>query len=496
MARSVQSEREFKLAVDRDLELPDLATLDGLSAERLETRTVTAGYWDTADLRLLGWGCTLRHRDDQGWCAKLAAESGGGMLERTEVVVGGGDEPPPEIIGLLAGYLRGAELRPVARLVTERCVFGLTDERGERLGVLTDDAVRASGAHVTEPFFRELEVEIEGSGTPATVEPLVAALRDAGADDGDPQPKLVRALGAESVPAPELTVPPTAGRPTGREIIHAALASSTIHLLTHLPIAWLGFDPEGVHQVRVAMRRLRADLGTFGVLIDRTVADGLSTELAWLGRVFGEVRDADVMSERLAALGAEHDEIGAAGLAILMDVLEDHRQQKRGEARDAVTSDRAFALLDRLVEVAQDPPTAPQADDSADEVFEAAVRRRLRQIRKAIGRIDRESPDRDLHDLRKRAKKLRYAAEAAEPALGRPARRLAKAAARIQSRLGDLNDAVVGTALLAALAAREPRVAFTAGQLSGLLIAQGQQVRDEWQGDAKRLKRRAKEWSG
>lgn len=496
MGTDVQREREFKLIVTPDAVLPDLDGISGLRVQKIESRDLVATYWDTPQLSLARWGSTLRHRNDQGWCAKLDTGSAGAALAREEVVIAGADDvPPDEIAGVLRAFIRGRELQPIAELGASRDVFRITDAAGAPIGIITDDLVDATGVAVAMPQFREIEIELADEVDESVVEPLLAQLAEAGADGSDPRPKLLRALGLPSQPVAEVVIPTVSEYPTAREVIHAAIASSVARLIRHLPIAWLGEDPEGVHQARVAMRRLRSDLRTFGVLIDRRLASDLRSELSWLGSVLGAVRDADVLMINVATIGASSDDIDAESFAALEDELERHLGQCSNAMREAIMSERAGSLLDALVAASANPHTAPQADDPAQELMTASVRRRWLRMRRAGRGLSDTSADSDLHALRIQAKRVRYAAEAVEPAIGGNAARLAKAAAKVQSSLGELNDAVVATELLGRIAGSGGPAAFAAGQVSGLMIARGQEDRGRWERRWKKLdRRRNTEW--
>jgi CHAD domain-containing protein len=137
----------------------------------------------------------------------------------------------------------------------------------------------------------------------------------------------------------------------------------------------------------------------------------------------------------------------------------------------ALDSTRCGELHDRLLDAVADPRTAPQADDPAEENIPALMGRPWRKLKQAVDQCGPEPSDADFHAIRIKAKRCRYAAEAVEPVLGKPARRMAKAMRRLQDALGDLNDATVIRGHLATTVARHGEVGFVAGELSGLLIA-------------------------
>ena len=114
-------------------------------------------------------------------------------------------------------------------------------------------------------------------------------------------------------------------------------------------------DPEGVHQARVATRRLRSDLHTFAPLLDPVWVDGLRTELQWLGTLLGRVRDADVFRDQLEQRGTRLSEPDRDGVAALAARLDAARASDQRALLDAMTSPRYLELLDRLVDAAAEP---------------------------------------------------------------------------------------------------------------------------------------------
>ena len=220
----------------------------------------------------------------------------------------------------------------------------------------------------------------------------------------------------------------------------------------------------------MATRRLRSDLRSFRDVVDPEWSAALSDELKWIGGLLGAVRDTDVLLERLEGrleqLSApEHD----AGKQLLAG-LRDHREQARDELLDAMRADRYLELLDRLVDATRSVPA--DQDDWIDETeLTDIVRKPWRKLRADADAITADSPDEALHAVRIRAKRCRYAAEAVAQAEGKPARRFARAIARVQEVLGEHQDAVVAEQWLRAHAqgaGSSVERAFVAGELASL----------------------------
>ena len=146
-----------------------------------------------------------------------------------------------------------------------------------------------------------------------------------------------------------------------------------------------------------------------------------------------------------------------------------------------MASKKYAVLLDDLVAAAAAPALLPGADGPAAEIMPPLVARPWRRLRKEVRKAGDDPPDEQLHQIRIRAKRARYAAEAVEPVFGKPAEDFADAVADIQSVLGDHQDAVVGEAWLreAAEGARRD-VALVAGELIAAERASAAETRDQW----------------
>ena len=418
----------MKLAPDEGFVLPELG------GEPLPTRRFTSTYHDTPDLVLARHGVTLRHRVEAGtgvWQLKLPRGSARIELEQP----GPPARPPLELASLLVGFLRGRELGPVARLRTRR--------ESVRTGgaEIVDDSVSVlAGAKVIHRF-RELEVELVG-GDEKTLRRLEKELRRAGASSAELRPKVFRALELEAPTAPPAL---PADAPPSRVLGHA-LSEQARRILSHDPGTRLGSDPEDLHQMRVATRRLRAFLKVGEPLLEPSWSRPLREELAWLGRVLGPARDLDVLVEHfiaeLEALAAD----GGSAQGVL-PALEAERASARGAVVEALSSDRYLALLDRLEHV--DSPELSGHETPLAELWQRAWKR----ARKALSRLDGSSSDGTIHRARIRLKRSRYAAELADGELGKRGTRFGVAAAKLQDVLGVHQDAAVAEERLRVFAA-------------------------------------------
>ena len=253
---------------------------------------------------------------------------------------------------------------------------------------------------------------------------------------------------------------------TTREMLAGIIASSVLRLIEQVPLLPHGIDSEAVHQARVATRRLRSDLRTFRPLFEVAWAEDLRVELSWLADALGEVRDADVLFDRVIAELADIDG-PPTGRRVVLHELTSRREGARARMLAALAQARFPALLAALARAAIDPGLSGAADEPANEALPRFAARPWKKLHAAVGRLGDNPSDDDLHAVRIAAKRARYAAEAVEPVVGAPARRYASAVAELQGALGDYHDTVVAREWLDAVAPRLRRGgAFYAGALA------------------------------
>jgi CHAD domain-containing protein len=467
--------------------------------QELPPLDLRATYYDTPDLRLARSGITLRHRtgerDDAPWTLKLPegrAKSAPDSTSRDELEFAGpASVIPDEAEHLVAAFVRSGALTPVARLRTRRRRWSLRDRDGAEIAELVDDRVSVLQRGRVVERFRELEIEGRGLDR-AGLERIASALAEGGAAASPQVPKLVRALGPRATAPPEVAAPGAISvSDPAAAAVRAAIARSVERIVSNDPRTRLG-EVEPLHQMRVGARRLRSDLRTFGPLVEREWANGLREELRWLGGVLGEVRDLDVLLQRLHG---EARDLGGS-LEPLFEVLEGRRARSRAALRTALDSARYLELLDRLVEAAGNPALKPAAGRPAKEALPPLARRSWKRLRKEARKLGPGSADEDFHRARVLAKRARYAAEAIAPALGakrgRAADRFAGRAADIQDVLGELQDsAVAGNTVLGVARERPGDGAFNlaAGRLVERELQRGKLARERFPSAWRRLSR-------
>ena len=245
-------------------------------------------------------------------------------------------------------------------------------------------------------------------------------------------------------------------------------------------------DDDGVHDMRVACRRLRSILAAFRPVLDRARTDPLRDQLRWLGAQLSGPRDSEVALAHLRRLvDTQPPDLVLGPVAARLQQLQVAGSAAgRQDAHRALDDDRYRQLLDDLAALLADPPVTALADAPAAEVLTAAIRRSDDRLRSAVDRARRTGSENDLHEVRKSAKGLRYTAEVAVAVLGERAQALVDSTTLAQRLLGDRQDTVVTRALcrhlgLVAFAAGEN--AWSYGRLHALEEAAGQRAEaDFW----------------
>ncbi|MEU9789251.1 CYTH and CHAD domain-containing protein [Streptomyces sparsogenes] len=478
MADTVR-EVERKYEVPDGGRLPDLTGAAGV-AEVVDqgTATLDATYYDTADQRLAAHGVTLRRRTgggDAGWHLKLPA----GPDARDEIRAPLSDTLPAELAALVRSRVRDAELVPLVRLLSERDVRHLVDADGALLAELSADRVTARRLTPGpgEPVrWTEAEVELAPGGDPALLDALEPHLTRGGVRRAAAASKLARALTETADPAgAEERAGAGERAKTGATAGAAAEGTAGATVLDYVRAqiaAVVALDPavrldapDAVHRMRVATRRLRSAFRSFRKVLDRAATDPLADELKWLAGELGIDRDREVLTARLEERLRElPDELRAGPVAARLGAW---ARERRGGTRDrllgVLDGDRYLALLNALDALSADPPLRPAAARPPEDLLVEAVERDYRRLAALVTTALAAPPgqDRDLamHEARKEAKRARYAAEAARPALGRPAKAFADLMTGLQELLGDHQDSCVARRALRELAEQ----AHTAG---------------------------------
>jgi CHAD domain-containing protein len=419
-------------------------------------QVLDAVYYDTADLRLISAGITLRRctgGQDAGWHLKLPI----GADTRDEIrlpLTSADGAVPAELAALVRAYTRGAVLAPVMRIQTRRRVLRLLDGTSQALAEIAADHVTARPADGSAATtWDEIEAELVNGG-PALLAAIDTRLRRAGARPGAIATKLQRALASRLPASGAAPEPPLTRHSPAGEVVLAYLRDQAAAISHYDPLVRRD-EPDAVHQMRVASRRARSVLQAFGTIIDRETTRPVCAQLKWLAATLGQARDTEVLQARLTA------DLAAVSPALVIGPVQARitahfaaqLTQARQTALDTLDGQRYLRLLDDLDALLADPPLTPLAAHPAGKALAKPVRQAARRLQRALGAVPgAENRDTAIHEARKATKRARYAAEAAVPALGIPASRQAAQAKELQQLLGDHHDSVVARAVLLDLA--------------------------------------------
>ncbi|HEV7145854.1 MAG TPA: CHAD domain-containing protein, partial [Pedococcus sp.] len=212
----------------------------------------------------------------------------------------------------------------------------------------------------------------------------------------------------------------------------------------------------------IAARRLRSTLTTYRPLLDASAIEPVREDLRWLGQSLAVARDAQVLLEHLRAQVEREPAELVLGPVVrrLERELGAESASGREQAMAALDTERYFRLLDTLDLLVGAPPVNASAAARASRVVPRLVQRDAKRLRRAAGADPAEASDAVLHEVRKKAKRLRYSAEGAVPLFGARAKRIAAAARRVQETLGEHQDSVVAREKLREYAVR----AFLSGE--------------------------------
>jgi CHAD domain-containing protein len=433
-------------------EAGDQFELPSLPGRALPRRVFTETYYDTAGGRLARAGFVLSRRVENGkglWRLNVVCD---GATTLDVEAPGGPATPPEELRELVSAASAGFELAPTARVRTRSTGLRVKDGSRSLARIVVASVALLDGQRATRSF-HEIEVERLAADR-KELAGLESALEKAGATRTNGAGPLEQALARE--PQPELPLPTSS-----LEVLRPYLRDQYARMLAHDPGVRVGEDPEDVHQLRVATRRLRSVLRTARPLLDGAWVDEMRGELAWLAGELGPARDLDVLIPYLRREARELDPADRKALAPLFAKLDDARAEARDRALEALRSERYLALLAGIEAAAAGPPPGP------DGSLTAEVRKELKKLRKAMRTVDDDPTDEAIHRARIKGKRARYATELVEDELGKPGAKLLSAAKEFQDAAGEHQDTVVAEARIRSLlrGVRSQRTALAAGML-------------------------------
>ena len=452
--------------------------LDRLSIGPLPAQQLHDTYLDTEDWRLFRAGFALRVRAKAGHLEATlkglhsARDDVADRREITERLSQGGVKALAQATGAVGSRVRDVAgvkpLRPLFEVRTSRQRFAVRngnpdaavgeialDEarfsrggRDRRPMLLTRVELEATG-HDSAPLGRLAErLRAECGLSPATENKFAVGLRSASLG-----PPRGAGLGWDPQPAPDVMDAST------RASDFAAAALRRLHRewQANEPPARLGEGPEPLHRLRVTARRMQTILSLFRAYLPASVRNSRQT-LKGLLDVLGLVRDADIRLEAASSFRSSLPEGERGGLDPLLQYLQSERVRARSTMLRALDAKRARDWLDTLPDQLAKTTTssASSRNAAALAVVPDLIHKRYRKLRKSARRLTAKSSMAEFHDVRVRAKKLRYALEVIAPTYAKPANNMLAALHKLQSRLGTQHDADVIAHYLAQLAGRPP----------------------------------------
>lgn len=440
MTAGAMTATQGRYEAEQSLVFPPLHELPGISSVRQQAESqVQEEFFDTPGRGLARWGITLVRRTDAAgttWTRTVlpGEPEGSGTSAESDA----GPEVPERLLEGIRGYVRGRDLHPVHRRDTRRLVYGLVNDAGLPAGSVSDEQVSVSGAD-GRPVAAGREWGTDGlaAGLEESVRELFTATGAHPAASGQAAP-LEEPLRASTAPGTDATM---------GDVLMAYLAEQYAELLQQESRVRRS-DPEGIHKMRVSTRRMRSALASYRRILEPEPARRLRGELKWVAAVLGAARDVQVMHKRLQALLAGQPPelvLGPVSARIDADMARDY-QQAMGYVLEMLAADRYFQLLDDLEHLIDRPALSPAAGEEAGKATLSTLRKDRRRLRRTVRSASAMGPAAradELHEARKEAKRLRYAAELCEPVQPAVARGLVDAAERVQKILGEHQDSVV-----------------------------------------------------
>lgn len=449
---------EYRYDIQADAALPSLGEVDaGLTVRGPVETEFEAVYFDTADLALARHGATLRQRaggEDERWHLTLPA--GGETCAEFREPLGDDEHSVPEpLLAAVRAVARGRTLTPVVIVRTKRTERHLLDGDGRDVASVADETVNAERLGPSASVLTWREVHVQSiDGEQALLEALRRQLESGGLRPAPARSTLARVLDESLLTAASAPLSPKS--PAGTVV--AQYLREQIHELISRDRGARADVPDAVHKMRVATRRLRSALATYRPLLHPDGIEPLREELAWLGAVLGEPRDAEVLRDRLrVAVSGFDDELvlGPVTARIETEMIKRHSAAHKALIQ-ALDGDRYLHLLDDLEALVETPSFTDRGRRPARRELSRLVTHACRRVdRAAVAAEHAEGtaahPVR-LHDVRKAAKRARYACESVSPVFGPPARRLAGRMETVQEILGEHQDSVVASQIIRELA--------------------------------------------
>ncbi len=457
--------------------------------------TLKSVYYDSDNRFLRDHGLTLRirHIGDEHIQAIKTDNRGSDCFERSEWEQAiEGDQPDLSRVtdtalrAILTDEVREA-LKPIFETQIERTAYHLNG--GDTAITIAVDEGQIVATDSLCPV-SEIELELE-HGSPTELFKIARAINDIVPAPLDVKSKAERGyeliektpVAAKKARGPELAAGMSAGHAftlIGRACLR--------HLIENVP-ATVNRNSEALHQMRVALRRLRAAISLFSDVVSDDRVNMIKTELRWLAREMGPARDVDtLLIEVLKPLRKQHP--NERGLVSIGKMFARERLKGYRRAQEAVQSTRFRALVIDTAEWIEAGPWSTSDDPliraRRELPIEIRAAEQLSQRRKKIKRqgakIADMSPE-QLHRLRIQVKKARYAAEFFSSVYqgnksAKRRKKILSSLTQLQNCLGGFNDIMTRKALFEDIRTRPGR-GLTAEQNRQRAFAAGLIIGDQ-----------------
>ena len=481
------------------------ALIDALQSHDVQSVSavdVVDSYWDTPDWHLFNAGWAYRWRDASGdkTLTLKSLEMGSGAVHKRmeveeQVAAFPGRNGHSRLAGRVAEQLNGhgsGELRELFRVHNYRRLFNIRVSDGSLVQIAVDQATITTKLPVSKlapgrMSFLEVELELE-DGREESLLHLATTLERRFGLLPSRLSKFDRGLQAAGLSAPRAPQQswPLRETPYVRRLHEQELSAAdpAVHLayrclieqfeemLGQEPKAWEGLDPEGVHQMRVCTRRLRAAFRAFRDVLPANAVRSFNREFKWVAAVLGRVRDLDVYRDNLDHYAAEVAAADAAHAGDYERHLDDQWRRARRRLVACLTSRRYERLKDRFARfLMRGPSRRAMKAFGGVTIAEAAqqlIGRRYKALRRDGRAINTGSPSESLHAVRIQCKRLRYLFEFFAPIYGGELKPEIKRLRKLQDVLGEFQDACVATEQLRQYAEGVPMRTRNRGQLIAL----------------------------
>ena len=459
----VETEIKFRMPKRNLGSTPRLA-VPGCKIGKRSESDLKSTYFDTRKHKLKRRGLLLRVRQADGKHIQTIKKTSGAQFGRGEweTEIAGNtpdlDEANGTPLQRLASKKLRRKLKPIFETSVHRITMPVRTKRSELELAIDHGSIVASG-HMNR--IEEVELELKSGPTSDLFRVAKALERKLAAElclraKADQGYDLVDGKRAQAVFAEPIELGKRMTAIEGFQVI----ARSTLRHFSGNVDAVRHLDPEGVHQMRVGLRRLRAAISLFSKTLPGKKTEEIKIELRWLTNELARARELDVFLEEKIGPVAREITPRRGGKAIARQFAE-KRTEALGQAKRAVDSSRCRALLVDVLEWIETQRGRTDAANSELGEFAAKLLdRRIRKAQKDAGKLqEMTAPER--HKFRIRMKKIRYAVEFFE-SLFRSKRdrkaltRLTKHAKKIQDALGSLNDFIADRKMAAEAALKAP----------------------------------------